>query len=221
MKKNDCQAHFESNKRKWDKRAKTYNNKRFNYFRVIQRKVIKHTCLSENDIFLDIGCGTGWATLHAASFLKSDKQAYGIDLSEGMIEVAKGSAKETGKQVNFQVANAEELPFEDNTFSVIICTNSFHHYPRPEKVLQEMKRTLKHNGKVFILDPTRDSIFMERINERTQKKESEHITFYSSREFQQMYDKCGFATYRCKRILGPLKLHVAKTKKSRGCKRGD
>lgn len=58
--------HAELNERKWDSRAATYDEKRFDYFRYMQKRLIALIPLKENLHFLDLGCGTGWAVRHVA-----------------------------------------------------------------------------------------------------------------------------------------------------------
>nr|MCR4611708.1 class I SAM-dependent methyltransferase [Lachnospiraceae bacterium] len=88
---------------------------------------------------LDCGCGTGpmISILHEKD---STKHYVGLDLTPKMIEVA--SAKNL-EGVDWIVGDCENLPFEDDTFDVIICTNSFHHYPNPQQFFDSVKRVLR------------------------------------------------------------------------------
>ena len=67
-------------------------------------------------------------------------ELFGIDFSENMIEEAR---KKCGDKAVFAVADAEELPFDDNAFDIIVCNASFHHYIHPDTVVSEMHRVLK------------------------------------------------------------------------------
>jgi SAM-dependent methyltransferase len=73
----------------------------------------------------------------------------GIDFSENMIQQAR--LRRSG--ADFQVANVEELPFEDEDFDVAVCCYTSHHFARPEKVYTELKRVLKPGGRVVVLHP--------------------------------------------------------------------
>ena len=81
---------------------------------------------------LDLGCGTGEML---KLILQQDvgKELYGIDLSEKMLHVAKSKLPE---QVKVLLGDSEALPFPDNTFDVVYCNDSFHHYPAPRNVLR-------------------------------------------------------------------------------------
>ncbi|MDU7252955.1 MULTISPECIES: class I SAM-dependent methyltransferase [Clostridium] len=52
----------------------------------------------------------------------------------------------------FKVGDSENMPYSNNKFDIIICTDSFHHYPNPLNVLSEMYRVLKKDGKLIICD---------------------------------------------------------------------
>ena len=99
---------------------------------------------------LDCGCGTGpiISLLHEKD---SAKHYTGIDLTPRMIEVAK--AKKLSN-TEFVVGDCENLPFEDESFDVVICTNSFHHYPNPQRFFDSVKRVLRPGGKLVLQDYT-------------------------------------------------------------------
>ena len=97
---------------------------------------------------LDLGCGTGEML---KLILQEDvgKELYGIDLSEKMLHVAKSKLPE---QVKLLLGDSEVLPFSDNTFDVVYCNDSFHHYPAPMNVLREVHRVLKPGGTFLMGD---------------------------------------------------------------------
>lgn len=97
---------------------------------------------------LDVGCGTGFLI----ELLTKQRPARycGADLSDEMIRVAKE------KQIDgaeFVVSSADKLPYPDETFDIVTCSQSFHHYPYPQKAMQEAKRVLKSGG-LYILSDT-------------------------------------------------------------------
>jgi ubiquinone/menaquinone biosynthesis C-methylase UbiE len=203
--------HLELNKSKWDRRSETYDKKRFDYFRFMQRRTIIFANLKENQRFLDIGCGTGWAVGYAANLVKEGGEAYGIDIAPKMVERAIENTREL-KNVHFYQANAEELPFEDNFFDVIICTNSFHHYLKPLQVLAEMRRVLKPDGKIFILDITTDGFIAKMMDRRNRKREPEHVKYYSTREFKSFFAEAKLKYIKSKLIVPimmAMKVHIA------------
>ena len=97
---------------------------------------------------LDAGCGTG-AMLGMFRQDCADKNYTGIDLSEKMIEAAK---KKELDGVCFVAGDCENLPFEENSFDVVTCSMSFHHYPNPEKFFQSLHRVLRPGGRLILRD---------------------------------------------------------------------
>ena len=83
-----------------------------------------------NDL-LDVWCWTG-PILSLLTQEFPDKHYVWLDLTPKMIEVAK---KKKLKNVEFIVWDAEDLPFKENSFDIVICSQSFHHYPNPQKFL--------------------------------------------------------------------------------------
>ncbi len=112
---------------------------------------------------LDCGCGTA----PIISLLKEkypDKHYTGIDLTPKMIEVAKAKGMEG---VNLVVGDCEKLPFADNSFDVVICCQSFHHYPNVQDFFDSVCRVLRPGGRLVLRDMTSNSAlarwFMNRV----------------------------------------------------------
>ena len=97
---------------------------------------------------LDVGCGTGYLI----NMLSKDYEAEytGLDLSPEMIKQA--SSKNI-KNASFIEGRSDEIPFPENTFDIVTCSQSFHHYPKTDKPMQEVKRVLKPGG-LYILSDT-------------------------------------------------------------------
>ena len=109
---------------------------------------------------LDAGCGTG-AVLALLSEKYPDKNYTGIDLSPEMISVA-NSKKLQG--IKFICGDCENLPFADNSFDVITCSMSFHHYPHPVDFFRSCKRVLRPGGRMIIRDMTANAFMRFFIN---------------------------------------------------------
>lgn len=97
---------------------------------------------------LDIGCGTGFLINMLTK--KQDAEFTGLDLSPEMIKQAKSK---NIKNAIFVEGRSDELPFDDNIFDIVTCSQSFHHYPETDKPMKEARRVLKQGG-LYILSDT-------------------------------------------------------------------
>ncbi len=99
---------------------------------------------------VDVGCGIGGSTLYLAQ--KYQAKAQGITLSLQQAKRATERAKEAGlaERVSFQVANALEMPFADNSFDLVWSLESGEHMPDKTKFLQECYRVLQPGGKLVM-----------------------------------------------------------------------
>ena len=137
---------------------------------------------------LDVGCGTGKLSYKLADHFKG-AEVHGVDLSSTMIE--KANAKNKANEVRFKIGDVENLPYEDNTFDVITCSHSFHHYPNKDKAIAEMYRVLKPEGRLMIIDGCRDVIFGRIIFNIVEKIEK-HVYHLFGREFRSLFQMKGF-----------------------------
>ncbi len=95
---------------------------------------------------LDVACGTGALTCHAADSVGEDQLITGIDLNEEMLIVARNKRPD----ICWQVGCAEELPFEDETYDAVVSQFGFMFFEQQNSALQEMIRVLKPGGRVAV-----------------------------------------------------------------------
>jgi ubiquinone/menaquinone biosynthesis C-methylase UbiE len=195
------------NQQKWDRRAATFDQRRFDYFRWFQRPVIRLVDLRPGLHFLDLGCGTGWAVRRVARRLHDQGEFYGIDLSGAMIAAAQAQSGDF-QHVHFYQASASQIPLASSSIEALICTHSFHHYVEPAKVLAEIQRLLKPGGRLYILDVTADDFLLRWIDKLVRRWEREHVHFYSSREFRSLFAEAGLIYEAWKWTVYPVKIHI-------------
>jgi ubiquinone/menaquinone biosynthesis C-methylase UbiE len=198
------------NSAKWNSRAVAYDRVWHAYFRFMQEAVLSQTRIAASTHFLDLGCGTGWAVRRAAKIANSDGDFVGVDIARGMIDRARQNAVGT-PNVRFYQCGADDLPLPSDYFDTIICTNSFHHYPRPEAALREAKRVLRTHGRLYVFDVTADHPFVQLVDRLLGARDRAHVKFYSSREYAAMFCNVGLRHVDSRRIkcLYVLKLHIA------------
>lgn len=138
-------------KNHFNKQAKVYDKKDSTYYskegKISCRDIANYLKNNNFKNLLDIGTGTGYLI----EILSKEKKAqyYGLDISEEMIKVAKSKKIPNS---TFIVGTANNLPYKNNTFDIVTCNQSFHHYPYQEKAMQEAYRVLKPNGLYIISD---------------------------------------------------------------------
>lgn len=117
----------------------------------------------KNDRILDLCCGTGAMSFIIAEMVKDNIKIIGVDLSDGQLREA--IKKNTYKNVKFMKMNATKLNFKDNSFSKVIISLALHEMPRKVRyaVLQEVKRVLKPNGLVTVIEHNEPSKISWRI----------------------------------------------------------
>ncbi|MGA2417725.1 MAG: methyltransferase domain-containing protein [Candidatus Staskawiczbacteria bacterium] len=139
---------------KFDKIAKIYNTPIFQFFYFWAHR----SCINflknyiEDDLkVMDVACGTG-------IFLKKIEEQwaglklFGIDNSEKMIAIA----DQKPGNINFSVASAEKIPFEDNSFDLITVIDAFYYFQNKEAALKECSRVLKSKHYLFLFYPAID-----------------------------------------------------------------
>ncbi|WP_068279381.1 class I SAM-dependent methyltransferase [Aldersonia kunmingensis] len=103
---------------------------------------------------LELGCGTGFFLLNLMQGGVA-KTGSVTDLSPGMVKVALRNAENLKLPVDGRVADAETIPYEDNTFDLVVGHAVLHHIPDVEQALRECLRVLKPGGRfVFAGEPT-------------------------------------------------------------------
>ncbi|MGN6330091.1 MAG: class I SAM-dependent methyltransferase [Motilibacteraceae bacterium] len=104
---------------------------------------------------LELGCGTGFFLLNLKQAGVLD-EGHVTDLSPGMVEVAQRNARGLGFEVEGRVADAERIPYDDETFDLVVGHAVLHHIPDVELALREVLRVLKPGGRfVFAGEPSR------------------------------------------------------------------
>lgn len=136
-------------KKKYDRNSSLYDLFESPIEKFIFSKWRKRVLSNIKGKVLEIGVGTG-KNLQYYNYKKVNLT--GIDISKGMLSKAKEKAEMNNYPVKLQLANAEKLPFNNNSFDYIIATFVLCSIPNPIKALTEMKRVLKKEGKIILLE---------------------------------------------------------------------
>ena len=109
--------------------------------------------IQEGETVLDIGCGGGVDIFMAAIMVGPSGNAVGVDMTPEMLAKARKNLQDLPlNNVSLQRASAEDLPFPDQTFEVVISNGVFNLIPDKAKALAEVLRILKPRGRLMLAD---------------------------------------------------------------------
>jgi ubiquinone/menaquinone biosynthesis C-methylase UbiE len=120
--------------------------------RDIRVYVVKFSGMKAGDRVLDVCCGTGDQAFYYA---EAGMVASGIDLDPHMLKLArKDKRKQALRNVSFQLADARNLPFKDNSFDYASISLALHEKDRNvrDRVISEMKRVVRKGGALIFID---------------------------------------------------------------------
>jgi arsenite methyltransferase len=111
--------------------------------------------LKRGEAVLDIGSGAGSDSLVAAQMVGPEGSVTGLDMTPEMLAKARAAAAEMGAtNLTFVEGEAENLPFEDESFDVVISNGVIDLIPDKDAVYSEIHRVLRPGGRIQIADVT-------------------------------------------------------------------
>ena len=120
---------------------------------------------------IDIGCGTGHLLLALNDRLQQPLRLYGLDFSDSAIR----RCRRLMRSAEFNVASVYEIPYPNENFDMITCTETMEHLEQPSTALQEMSRVLRPGGHLVITVP-----------DGAKDDWSGHLNFWSAEELRQL-----------------------------------
>jgi ubiquinone/menaquinone biosynthesis C-methylase UbiE len=137
-------------KRQFDKQAENFSNWSVTKNTEYQKAYFDFCQIAAQDTLLDFACGTGEYALFAAPKVR---YVHGIDISEGMIAIAKKQAADKNiHNIKFLCHPVEKTPFDDGSFSIVICRSAFHHFHDYAGIFDEMVRCCYRGGRISVQD---------------------------------------------------------------------
>lgn len=114
-------------------------------------RTVERLGLTPGQRVLDVCCGSGASAIPVAKVVGPSGSVIGVDLAENLLELARSKAKQEGiENVDFQSGDMTRLPFEDESFDVVICVFGIFFVPDMESAMHELKRVLRTGGKLAI-----------------------------------------------------------------------
>lgn len=140
---------------------------------------------------LDVGCASGSFTNNISNIFPNSTIT-GIDIYSSAIEYG----KKKYPHINFILADAHHIPFEDNRFDLVICYETIEHLTNPLEVLREMRRVLKTEGTAIVAMDSGSLLFQVVwfLWEKTKGNvwQGAHIHPYDHKELESVIKKAGF-----------------------------
>lgn len=122
------------------------------YYREVAKEIVAEV---DCGTILDVGTGPGYLPIEIAK-MAPNIEIDAIDLSKKMIEIARNNAREANllQRIHFQVGNANDLKFPDDSYDMVISTGAFHSWKNPARVFNQCFRVLKPGREAWIYDPS-------------------------------------------------------------------
>jgi ubiquinone/menaquinone biosynthesis C-methylase UbiE len=150
---------------------------------------------------LDVGCATGRLLLALAE--AGARHLAGLDLAPKIVERARAKLREHGFEADLKHADAEDrIPWPDGAFDVALLTGVLHHFYRPDDALQEIRRVVRENGRLIVIDPCFPAPLRQIVNLYLRFVPHDgDCRFYSPEAIARMLERNGWTDVICRRIV--------------------
>jgi len=112
----------------------------------------------EGERILDIATGTGWTARHIS---RSGAKVTGVDIANGLLDAAKQISEEEDLSIDYQLGDAEQLPFPDDSFDAAASTFGIMFATNQEAAISELSRVIRPGGRFTIAAWLPDSTAVE------------------------------------------------------------
>lgn len=119
-------------------------------FRPLAEATLDAIDLSEDDVALDVACGTGIVARVLAERISPEAAITGIDLNEGMIETARRLTRHRPDTFSWHAGDVTRMPFADGAFTLAICQQGLQFFPDPAAALAEIRRVLRPGARAVL-----------------------------------------------------------------------
>jgi ArsR family transcriptional regulator len=140
-----------------------------------------------------VACGAGALVVAVAPRVE---RAVGVDLSEGMLRIARSrvlAAADARRLANVEFVQgpSDALPFDDASFTALVCTTALHHFPDPQRSIDETARVLAPGGRLVIGDACRDTTATKLADPLFKRFEDGHVGLQRKRDIEAMLTRAG------------------------------
>jgi SAM-dependent methyltransferase len=144
------------------------------------------------DVVLDVATGTGNTALTLAPRVL---KVVGVDVASAMLDQARIRAEaENVRNVEFASGSAEELPFPEEQFSLVVSRHAPHHFHHPDKFLREVRRVLKPGGRLVVADQISPSAQVAEWVDRWERtRDPSHFRQRTVTEWRELTEAAGLS----------------------------
>ncbi len=174
--------------RKYVRLASRYDRRWSSYIEATVIETTRRLTLNPADRLLDIGCGTG-TLLYALSRASPTIRLAGVDASREMLAVAR---ERVGSCAELKQGWAEQIPFVDENFDVVVSSSVFHYIRDPMRALAEMLRVLRSGGRLVITDWCADYLACRVCDLFLGFFDPAHFRVYTLRECRELLEASEF-----------------------------
>lgn len=146
----------------------------------------------EVGVVLDAGCGTGNLLPALARWNGRAARYIGVDASLGMLEVARGKAAGVPWPAALAAGAVEALPVPDAASDTVVCASILHALADPAEALRELRRVLRPDGRLVLLDWSRDPLPMRLLDLGMRIARVPYRRMYARREVEALLAAAGF-----------------------------
>lgn len=114
------------------------------------RQLLPDVRVAPRPAILDVASGTGLNLFEAAAVLGPCERLVGVDLSPGMVEVARRNARARRVEATFVEGDAESLPVQSNGFDLVVCNSAYHWFADGRRAVTEQARALRAGGQAVV-----------------------------------------------------------------------
>lgn len=175
--------------------ARDYDRKWSFYVESTTRETLSRLAINPADRVLDVGCGTGELLSRLAAKYPEAALA-GMDPVPEMLAIAKGKLSE---KVDLRVGWANELPWPDASFDIVVSCNMFHYITHPVDAIREMERVLVPGGRMLITDWCDDYLMCRLCTIYLKLMSKAHFKTYREDECAALLRQAGHAHPRIER----------------------
>ncbi|MDM8520187.1 class I SAM-dependent methyltransferase [Anaerolineales bacterium HSG6] len=149
---------------------------------------------------LDVATGAGHTALMFAPYVA---RMVATDLTEQMVDKAAELARQQGlTNMETRQADAESLPFDDQSFDLVTCRIALHHFPVPQQAINEFARVLKPSGLLGFTDnvTVTDMAAAGYYNAYEKLRDPSHYWAHSTEALQTMFEQAGLTVKATRRV---------------------